>query len=304
MDRFASTIFRSSRASNPTIRPGRQPTKLTPHETKSPLTAATVRGRICEFAYFPTFQNRIDAMILRVPYLRPLDKSCEPHSQAESRGKRAYKQPDRKKIADLVHAVGSRENPAAYAPDLAEFAATYRVRDALPNTPRDKLVAKPRNDTFRMFPEKCRQALSLASPDAKLVFHALWDQYEEKNGRANGLLFATLDYLQAATRIGRRHDVSTALIELEVRGLVRIARGRAGGGRSYSNLALLTAFPDALGNPATADYVRLGLPEWSKTADAEKRRQENEEIEARFRQTIRMHIELTRFTRNTRGENA
>jgi len=165
-------------------------------------------------------------------------------------------------------------------------------------------TAKPKYDTFRMFPEKCRQALALAPPDARLVFLTLWDQYEKKKTRANGLLLATLDYLQTKTGIGRRSDVGTALIELELRGLIRISRGRAGGGKSYSNLAQLTAFPDALGNPATADYVHLGLPEWSNAPDRETRNRENAEIGARFSETIKKQIEWTRFVRNTRGENA
>lgn len=243
-------------------------------------------------------------MTSRVPYLRSLDKAPTVAKAAQSRGKRRYKQPTLAKIAELFRVVGPRQTPASYASDLAECAAKYRVDDALPSTPLDRLTAKPKHDTFRMFPEKCRQALALASPDARLVFLTLWDQYEEKKIRANGLLLATLDYLQTKTGIGRRSDVSTALIELEVRGLIRISRGRAGGGKSYSNLAQLTAFPDALGNPATADYVHLGLPEWSNAPDRETRNRENAEIEARFRETIKKHIELTRYVRNKRGENA
>lgn len=242
-------------------------------------------------------------MSTHVPYLRPVAKETA-ERPLQSHGRREYQAPPAKVLADIVREVGNRERPLPYSPDLAEIAAQYRATDKLPDTPSNKLVAKPKNDQFRMFPQKCREALSLASPDARLVFWALWDQYEEKRARANGLLFATIDLLQLETGIGRRSDVSRSLLELEARGLIRICRGRAGGGRSYSNLALLTAFPDALGNPPTADYERLGLPVWSVAGDRSERARDNGSIASRFNATIDKHIELLRYVRNVKGERA
>lgn len=176
-------------------------------------------------------------------------------------GKRGnYQPPSNGKLAELTRLAGSTEMPRAYSEPLAVFCAEYRRTDELPRTDFAKLAAKPK-DCFRMFPAKCRRALSHASSDAKLVFWALWDQHEEKSARANGVLIASTEWLTSKLDIHNRNRISTAVLELEVRGLVRIQRGRGGNGTSYVNMFQLTAFPDCLGNAPTADYERLGLPE-------------------------------------------
>lgn len=213
-----------------------------------------------------------------------------------------YQPPPPQKLATMMRETTNRPAPRNYDPSLAEYVAEYRISDQIPRTDYDKLNAAPKG-TYRRFPEKAREALALATPDAKLIFLSLWDQHEVKKIRCNGLLIATLDDLQKKTGIGRRADVSRGLIELEVRGLVRIVRGRAGGGRAYSNMALLTCFADCLGNPPGADYETAGLPaEWSRANDDERRANENDEIAAVFNRVIEMHIEVVRYLRNMKGE--
>jgi hypothetical protein len=190
--------------------------------------------------------------------------------------------------------------PRGYPEQLAAYCEEYRNTDQLPRTDYAKLTAKP-SDTFRMFPAKCRRALGYASPDAKLVFWALWDQYEDKTARANGILIAGTDWLSQKTGVFNRNRISSAVLELEVRGLVRVKRGRGGNGVSYVNNFLLTAFPDCLGNPPTADYERLGLPQSKSVAnDPDTVALEEREIASRFNSRIQAQMAIVRYTRNVR----
>lgn len=232
------------------------------------------------------------------PHLRPV-----PAATTQTRRARpAYQPPAPQRLAAIMRETTNRPAPRSYDPCLAEYVAGYRANNQLPRTDYDKLNAAPKG-TYRRFPDGARQTISLASSDAKLIFWSLWDQHEAKKIRCNGLLIATLDDLQKKTGIGRRADVSRGLIELEVRGLLRIVRGRAGGGRAYSNMALLTCFADCLGNPPVADYEIAGLPhEWSRANDDAKRNDENDKIAASFNAKIDMQIELVRYLRNMKGE--
>jgi hypothetical protein len=231
------------------------------------------------------------------PHLRPVPDAVTP----ARRPRPVYQPPSPQKLAEIMRETSNRPVPRNYEPSLAECAAGYRVTDEIPRTDYNKLNALPKG-MYRRFPEKAREAISLASSDAKLIFWSLWDQHETKKILCNGLLIATHDDLQKKTGIGRRADVSRGLIELEVRGLVRIARGRAGGGRAYENMALLTCFADCLGNPPAADYETAGIPEWSRANNGAARNTMNDEIAAKFKRTIDMQIELVRYLRNMKGE--
>lgn len=190
--------------------------------------------------------------------------------------------------------------PQGYPQELAEFAALYRTTDRIPDAG-DRVYLRPNNDHFRAFPLKYRRAISYASPDARLVFLALWDRHEARNSRANGLIAATLDLLQEWTAIGRRINVNLAIIELEVRGIVRVLRGRGGSGKAHPNMFLLTGFADALGNPPTCDYEQLGLPAEKPTANSDEARGEQaKEIASRFNARIKLQVELTRILRNAK----
>lgn len=168
-----------------------------------------------------------------------------------------YIAPPENEIARLQKLAGPLEMPRGYPEQLAAYCEVYRNTDQFPRTDYAKLTAKP-SDTFRMFPAKCRRALGYASPDAKLVFWALWDQYEDKAARANGILIAGTDWLSQKTGVFNRNRISSAVLELEVRGLVRVKRGRGGNGVSYVNNFLLTAFADCLGNQAKTRLRQLG----------------------------------------------
>lgn len=214
---------------------------------------------------------------------------------------RTYRAPDDKRLAELQRIAGDVEMPPAYPEELAEFLVQYRQSDKLPATEFAKLNAKPVKDTFRMFPAKCRRALSYASPDARQVFWVLWDQHENRHGMANGLLLGSLDWLMEQTGIGRRNDVADAILELEVRGLVRILRSRGGRGAANANCFLLTCFADCLGNPPTADYETKGLPSERVTAnDPETQGLEARQIAARFNARISATVELIRYTRRAK----
>ena len=211
-----------------------------------------------------------------------------------------YRAPHETEIARLQKIAGQLAMPSGYDEPLAAYCDEYRRTDQLPRTDYAKLTAKP-SDTFRMFPAKCRRALGHASPDAKLVFWALWDQYEDKAARANGILIAGTDWLSQKTGVFNRNRISSAVLELEVRGLVRVKRGRGGNGVSYVNNFLLTAFPDCLGNAATADYERLGLPQSKSVAnDPDTVALEESEIAARFNARIEAQVAIVRYTRNVR----
>ncbi len=214
-----------------------------------------------------------------------------------------YRAPPAAQITKLQALAGPLEMPRGYAEPLAAYCDEYRRTDQLPRTDYAKLTAKPA-DTFRMFPAKCRRALSYASSDAKLVFYSLWDQHEDKGARANGLLIAGTDWLCQKIDLFNRNRISNAVLELEVRGLARVKRGRGGNGVSFVNMFLLTAFPDCLGNPPTADYERLGLPETKSTAnDPDTVALEEREIAAGFKRRIDAQIEIVRYTRNVRHKN-
>ena len=117
--------------------------------------------------------------------------------------------------------------------------------------------------------------------------------------RANGLLIASTDWFSDKTGLHNRNNISDAVLELEVRGLVRVKRGRGGNGVSYVNMFQLTAFPDCLGNKPTADYERLGLPQSQSMAnDPATIAQDERDIAARFNARIRAQIEIVRYTRN------
>jgi len=194
------------------------------------------------------------------------------------------------------------EMPRSYPDELAAYCDDYRRTDLLPRTDYAKLTAAPK-DQFRMFPAKCRRALSYASSEAKLIFYALWDQHEDKNARANGLLIAGMTWFSDKTGIHNRNQISNAILELEVRGLVRVKRGRGGNGVSYVNMFLLTAFPDCLGNPPTADYEHQGLPQSRSVAnDPDTVKLEEDDIAARFNARISAQVEIVRYTRNIRRE--
>jgi hypothetical protein len=161
------------------------------------------------------------------------------------------------------------------------------------------LKAAP-SDRFRMFPAKCRRALSYGSSDAKLVFLALWNQHEEKNARANGVLMASIEWLTLKLEMHNRNRISTAILELEVRGLVRVQRGRGENGTSYANFFQLTAFPDCLGNAPTLDYERAGLPETQPQAKTQKDpSEEPEKVMLLFNVRIKARMEIIRYLRNT-----
>lgn len=185
--------------------------------------------------------------------------------------------------------------PQEYPEQLAAFVDEYRRSDVLPNVDTNKLSLRPK-DTFRMFPTKCRRALSYASPSAKLIFHALWDQHEEKKGRANGVLVGSIEWLADKTAIYNRNQISSALIELEVRGLIRTKRGRGGNGTSHPNLFLLTAFPDCLGNAPTADYEQRGLPP-PPPVDLVSEKKPLADIASKFNACIAAQIEMVRYKR-------
>lgn len=218
-------------------------------------------------------------------------------TQTSRRGR--YRPLDPSRLEDLRRVVGNElPLPSGYPEPLVEMVGVYRQTDRLPKTDFAKLTARPK-DQFRMFPSKCRRALGYASPEAKLVFMALWDQHEDRYGRANGLLLGTTEWLQSQTGIGRRNAVSDAVLELEVRGLVRVMRGRGGRGLANPNMFLLTCFPDCLGSPPMADYERCGLPLVSPQANhPETVRLEALEIAARFNNRIRAQMEIVRYTRN------
>lgn len=189
------------------------------------------------------------------------------------------------------------ELPLSYPQDLAEAVAIYRLDDHLPSTSFEKLMARP-NGQFRMIPLACLRAISYASKYASLIWLALLHQHEEKKARANGLLYGGVDYLMKATSIGRRNHVSDALVELEVRGLIRVLRGRAGAGRNFPNYICLTCYPDALGNRATCDYERMGLPkDRVKSNDRETQEFERQQIDALFNARIAREIAITKFVR-------
>lgn len=213
---------------------------------------------------------------------------------------RTYRAPDEKRLAELHRIAGDVSLPPEYPPELADYLIQYRQTDKLPGTAFAKLNVKPK-DHFRMFPAKCRRALSYASGEAKLVFHALWDQHEDRHGLANGLLYGTLDWLAERTGLGYRNTLSDAILELEVRGLVRILRSRGGRGMANANCFLLTCFADCLGNPPTCDYEELGLPADRVTAnDPETQALEAREIRARFNARIKASMELIRYTRRAK----
>lgn len=211
---------------------------------------------------------------------------------SEQRRRGRYQPPAPAKLNELKKLAGSSEMPSAYADQLADFAAGYRRTDLLPNTDFAKLNSAPK-DRFRMFPAKCRRALSYASSDAKLVFLALWFQHEEKHARANGVLVASVDWLMSKLDMHNRNRTSTAILELEVRGLARVQRGRGGNGTSYPNFFQLTAFPDCLGNAPTLDYERVGLPE-TKMDCHEK----PEQVVLLFNARIKARMEIVRYLRN------
>ncbi|MBS0250224.1 MAG: hypothetical protein JSR78_04085 [Proteobacteria bacterium] len=204
--------------------------------------------------------------------------------------------PDRQ-TAGLTSRPKPIDLPPSYPEQLALFADEYRQSDKLPDVDVQKLYRKPK-DKFRMFPAKCRRALSLATANAKLVFLALWDQHEEKKSRANGILIASFDWLSRKTSIYNRNQISAAIVELEVRGIIRTKRGRGGNGTSHPNLFLLTAFPDCLGNPPTVDYESRGLPE--STLNEPKSDPLNEHIrrtEAIFNARIEAQVQLVKHFR-------
>jgi hypothetical protein len=104
------------------------------------------------------------------------------------------------------------------------------------------------------------------------------------------------------TGIGKRNHVADAVLELEVRGLVRVMRGRGGVGKNFPNMFLLTAFPDCLGNPATLDYEILGLPQEKPTGNSdETRAAEARMIAERFNGRIAATMELVRYSRRMNG---
>jgi hypothetical protein len=217
---------------------------------------------------------------------------------ANTRGQ--YKPLLDREVARLTSLAGSWEMPLNYPEQLASFVDEYRQSDKLPNVEPKKFYVKPK-DNFRMFPAKCQRALSLASASAKLVFLALWDQHEEKKSRANGVLIASIDWLCRKTSIYNRNQISAAIIELEVRGLVRTMRGRGGYGTSHPNLFLLTAFPDCLGNPPTADYERRGLPERAPLSpNSTSSDGHSAGAEAIFNGRISAQVELVRDKRRSR----
>lgn len=216
--------------------------------------------------------------------------------------KRAIRVPDPSKITGYKKIVGDDfALPPAYPEALAEFATMYRVTDTLPKINYEKLNVKPK-DNFRMFPAKYRRAFSYASPHAKLVFIALWGQHEDRWARANGLLVAPVEWLQRQTGLGKRNHITDAVLELEVRGLIRVMRGRGVGGKGYPSMYLLTGFPDCLGNPPTLDYETCGLPQDTPKANSEESRSvEAQLIADRFNSRINAAMELARHFRRTGG---
>lgn len=203
---------------------------------------------------------------------------------------------------DLEILASGFELPPAYPPALEEFVQVYRMSDKLPGTDYEKLVAKPAGDTFRMFPSKYRRAINFASPEAKLVFWALWDQHEARHCRANGLLAGSIEWLQDRTGLGSRNAVSDAVLELEVRGIIRVKRGRGGRSRALPNLFLLAGFPDCLGNPPVCDYEKNGLPADKPRSNSDEAREaEAKQIAAHFNARIEREMVVARFVRRRRS---
>lgn len=228
-----------------------------------------------------------------------------PNSTMQSGRKRRVRVPKPEDIKRLRETVGDEfDLPPAYPEQLAEFVGVYRQTDkTLPRTDYAKLNTRPKDDNFQMFPSKYSRAITYASAEAKLVFWALWDQHLARHCRANGLLEASIDYLIPKTGIGSRQKIADAQLELEVRGIVRIMRGRGGRTRALPNLFLLTAFPDCLGNSATRDYERHGFPLDKPMANSDEARAlEADQIAARFNNRISDEMALVRFARkSTRG---
>lgn len=189
--------------------------------------------------------------------------------------------------------------PRDFDEPLRDAVINFMQYDKVPATERKRFNMVPPNENYRMFPQRAREAWRLATPKAQLVFLALWQAHEDWHAARNGLLFASIGFLQDLTCIGNRNHVQDAIDELACRGLIRVLRGRGGsGGFRSANCFQLTCFPDALGNPATQDYLKLGLPsEKPKSNHALSRQLEYHEIKCRFSQHIKLRVALTKAIR-------